>query len=565
MSNIKKFFWEMKHGIFVHFVHTLSPFSDGHIATDVDETVNSFDVEGFADTIKSSGAEYLVLTAWHYNMIPIYPSKVTEKWRGLKTPKRDLLGEIIDAVNARGIAMILYTHPRDGHDFDEESRKLTGWGQGYETHPDVPNFEEFDYKRWNAYVKELYTELADRYASRLIGFYTDGVGPYRGKGPNPETYKQVVDYLMIRDIMKSRNPDIAMIQNFFGHLYSDDYAMPEGYFGYEGIMNFKNTEKWPVAEKSLAFCPFDGAWWGKLDADKARIMPVEDIVKYTLFNCSVTVGGGLCWACGPFAEGNIWPWSVTDVLKSVGNEINRYKETALNAVSSKSYPTVSGDTLEKRNFTFFMSSKDKKFEYMHIMPPRNDKKIHIPFAEDSAELNSPVSLTDSLNVVSFNKTDDGYELCLEGSFDKTDSVIRFERINAESTQNYHWINDTDKRIRYDSSWIYHHLVGTKGDEGLFAHGCFENDFHRAEKKGSSLFFAFEGSFVEIYGNKRPENGNASVYIDGIKVGVINEFAESASVREVMYRSINMHGGWHTLNIVLDEDKPFDVDAIKIYE
>ena len=110
-----------KYGFFVHYVFRISRFSDGSVPERMDEFVESFDVEGFADQIASMGVQYFILTAWHANTIPIYPSAVNEKWRPgeNKSSKRDLLGEIIDAINARGIKMILYTHPRDGHDFDE--------------------------------------------------------------------------------------------------------------------------------------------------------------------------------------------------------------------------------------------------------------------------------------------------------------------------------------------------------------------------------------------------------------------------------------------------------------
>jgi hypothetical protein len=31
----------------------------------------------------------------------------------------------------------------------------------------------------------------------------------------------------------------------------------------------------------------------------------------------------------------------------------------------------------------------------------------------------------------------------------------------------------------------------------------------------------------------------------------------------MLRSIDLHGGWHTLHLVLTEDRPFELDAIRV--
>ena len=49
-------------------------------------------------------------------------------------------------------------------------------------------------EKWNAYVRELYTELADRYATRLFGFYTDGIGPQDG-------FRQRLDQQRVGDVV----------------------------------------------------------------------------------------------------------------------------------------------------------------------------------------------------------------------------------------------------------------------------------------------------------------------------------------------------------------------------
>jgi hypothetical protein len=489
---------------------------------------------------------------------------VTEKWRPGNSVTRDLLGEIIDSANSKGVAVILYTHPRDGHDFEDDEKISMGWGLGTDgVHNDVPNGENFNYKTWNAYITELYTELADRYAHKLLAFYTDGVGSYSGKDTHFENNLQIVNYLTIRDIMKSRNPDIAMIQNYFGNIFSNDYAMPEGYFGYEDVMDMAHTEKWPVANKSLAICPFAGGWMPSADfvGKDARKMTVGDMLKYTMFDASCTAGGGLCWACSPYAEGNVWQTGVVECMTAVGDELLRRSEGFYNARPSMSYPTLSGDTLEGREYTFFMSSDDGRYEYLHLMKER--KTLTIPASADGAELFSPVPLCDGVKVEGFEKSEGGYLLSLSGEFDETDTVIRFERVGGEAASTVSFINDTDKRIRYEGEWKYCHLVGNKGDEGLLPHGCFESDYHRTESAGASLFVAFEGDFAEVYGNLRRGNSSAGVYIDGIELGTLCTDSETAHNRELLFRSGDLHGGWHTLYIVNKENKSFEFDALKI--
>lgn len=564
MSSI---FEHLKYGLFVHFVAGLSVRSDGTCPQTPDELVQDFDTEAFADQVASMGVQYLILTAWHYKMRPLYPSGVTEKWRPGNSPSRDLLGEIIDAVRARGIHIILYTHPRDGHDFDHDDRLATGWGAGYqEPWTDTPNFANFDYETWNTYIRELYTELAQRYGKKLLGFYTDGMGPYKGKHPHMEQNFQIVDYLMIRDIMKSANPDMVMIQNYFGYLFSDDYAMPEGFFGYEDRSHWKVTG-WPAAQKAMALCPFRGGWWPEPvpRGTDVRITSVQNLVQYTLFYASCSNSGGLAWASGPYCEGNLWPVGVRETMTELGSSLARFRESALQAEPSYSYPTISGDTLVKKQFRFFTTSPDGSYEYLHIMnSPENDTVI-LPKPEDGAQLSSPISLTEGLWVTSFREAQaGGWELTLHGVYDVLDSVIRFSRTCHAPSPQVTWLNDTDKRIRYEGNWTYCHLTEDPRTEKCL--GCFEHDFHAASRLGDSFFLAFEGDTLEIYGNVRSGAGQALVFLDGIEMERMREQGdpqECEQVRQLLFRSGQLHGGWHTLYVVLAEDRTFEVDAIKI--
>jgi hypothetical protein len=152
-------FKKRKYGLFVHFVHGISCFSDGSLPENINDTVNSFDANAFAESVKQMGVEYLIFTAWHWRAIPLYPSEVTKKYRGDICPARDLLGEIIDAVTNRGIDMLLYTHPRDGHDFTPEDMIACGWGRNESDTSSNPDTIVFDYEKWNKYTLELYSEL----------------------------------------------------------------------------------------------------------------------------------------------------------------------------------------------------------------------------------------------------------------------------------------------------------------------------------------------------------------------------------------------------------------------
>ena len=77
-------FRALKHGFFVHYVWpgggglTIKP--DGTHAASIDELADAFDVPGFVNDLVSWEVEYLIFTAWHANINPLFPSKTMEKW-----------------------------------------------------------------------------------------------------------------------------------------------------------------------------------------------------------------------------------------------------------------------------------------------------------------------------------------------------------------------------------------------------------------------------------------------------------------------------------------------------
>lgn len=551
-------FENMKYGVFMHIVTGLTPRADGTVPQSPDELADGFDVPAFADRVAATGAEYAVVTAWHYQMRPLYPSLVTESIRPGNSCWRDLLGEIIDALAARGVATVLYTHPRDGHDLVGAERTATGWGEGFAPgREDVPSPDTFDYEKWNDYVLALYRELAERYAGKIIGFYTDGIGPTHGKSPVMGRNFQVIDYTAIRDIMKSANEDLVMIQNYFGYLFSDDIGMPEGFFGYEANVGFA-VDRLPAPADCIALCPFGG--WMPPQAPVAAppfYMTPRDMALYTLFAVSAagTGAGGVCYACAPYAEGGVWQPGLIESLQETSRLLAPYAPYFDGTRPSAAYPTLPGDTLGAKNGFFFIGSGDGATEYLYITDRAGDR-ITLPAPENGAELSAPETVLGDLCVAGFEKTGSGYELRLSGVCGGLPSVIAF-RASAPKRVCRRF-NDTDRHIRYEGEWKYRLLKR----EDLLPLGCYESDFHVAEQAGASAFLAFEGDRAAVYANLRPENGSARVYIDGVFSGIA-ETSDEDSVRRCVFESRALHGGTHTLYLELCGDGPFELDMIRI--
>ena len=566
-QKVKKDFLLCKYGLFIHCVPAHILYADGNRPADVNDFADHFDVDGFIKSIVDMGVEYLIFTVWNFAAQPLYPSAVTEKWRPGNSSRRDLVGEIIDGLNENGIHVILYTHPRDGHDFPASEQIQTGWGAGSTS---TPNPDTFDYEKWNEYTLDLYTELADRYAAKVTGFYTDGEGP---KAPwdtvHTNQHLQVVNYLKIRDIMKQRNPEILFFQNFFGSVFSADYGNTECYCGYiKYDLKYKNVEKWHAAKIGTPMTAFLGGWeGGKIKREEyAPLASAEDMARYTIFNASCTESGGIAWSTGPYAEGGIWPIGVPEVMHTVGKILHGYQESVLDAVCSKSYPTMSGSTLEDVNHCFWMSSTDGEYEYLHIMKDRINEEIHWGLPEDCITLTSPTVCNGQIQITRFEKTETGYVMKLDGEADPLDTVIRFRRSGTAIPVSCKWVNDTSKRIHYFDGWSTAYLNaysdGGRDDRAL---GCFERDAHISYAPDSALFFAFEGSYLEIYGILHTGYGTASVYIDGVYCGMIDQNSSTHEGGVCCFRSMNLHGGEHILQLYTLSEKPFAIDAFKIYD
>ena len=237
----------MKYGIIVHYVPELTVTSGGAVIADINNLANSFDATAFANDLANAKVEYVIFTAWHFRMKPLYPSSVMTSYRGAGTSSsRDVIRAMIDAVKAKGIRVLLYTHPRDGHDFASDSEKTaTGWGAGSGAVYTEPNLANFNFQKWNNFILDCYRELLNRYGNDIDGLFIDE-GDANGKS------ELIVDYPRLRATIKIQNPNLVLIQNSYGSSYSADFGVKEYY--YQGEMaNTSNGDTWPAfARKSTS-------------------------------------------------------------------------------------------------------------------------------------------------------------------------------------------------------------------------------------------------------------------------------------------------------------------------
>ncbi|WP_411828203.1 alpha-L-fucosidase [Luteolibacter sp. AS25] len=154
---------EGKYGIFVHWSALSRGFTGDEPRADwFQKSVEIFDVNVFADAIERTGAKWITFTATHQGFYWPGPNAALDKIAPGRTAERDLLGEIIDELDKRGISTLFYLH--------------TGYN-GYDPKVwrEAVGANDADTKRYSENIEAILHECSLRYGEKLKGFgYIDG-------------------------------------------------------------------------------------------------------------------------------------------------------------------------------------------------------------------------------------------------------------------------------------------------------------------------------------------------------------------------------------------------------
>jgi len=163
-------FRKFRFGLFIHWTSMVYP-RNGDRKSYAD-AVRDFNVEGFANQVKQTGAGFVVFTTSHAEMYFPAPLKSLDSILPGRTAQRDLIADLIKALNARGIKLFLYFHP--GTVDDSMWSKTSGF---WET--DITHY----FKNWHSIIQEV----GKRYGEKLVGWwFDDGSMNYYYRSPDWE-------------------------------------------------------------------------------------------------------------------------------------------------------------------------------------------------------------------------------------------------------------------------------------------------------------------------------------------------------------------------------------------
>ena len=512
----------MKYGFFTHYVWDgsggVTKLPDGSAPPSIDYVADNFDAAKFANDLQSMGVEYVVFTAWHANFFPLFNSAAVTRALGFqRNSNRDMIGDMINAVTAKGIRVLLYTHPNQ---------------------PVL-----YDYTQHNNMLNDIYAEMMDRYGEKLDGFYFDENDP----GGNQQS---MVDYPRLERTIRSRNPEAVMIQNFYGNIYSCDSGVGESG---PATADFSSNIAW--ATPSGYAQVMSATWSAQVPTNQyAATRSAAGIFRGAALAAGSNVeGGGWFWAAGPF-PGGLWEQGVLETMQRVGAYIAPVAASIKNTYASTSWPTPDGIGIGALDWGVATRSTDDTREYIHVLTPPSGRTLTLPAAVDG-KLFGAARLLASGAVVSLNQTSNSVELTLTGTnnWDALDTVIQLDVLAVGGAD---LVNDSHPSVRYDgASWAW------QTNRGL---GEFQNDVHAATADGDSFTFYFDGTDVEFITSRATDRGLVDLYVDGVFQMSVN-LALTPTNRATMFTKAGLARGAHTLKGVKRSGAVLTVDAFKVTE
>lgn len=390
---------QAKVGLFVHYVFgetrgqpaLYTPMNiEGRKPKDLNELADAFDPIKLADFAETMGAEYVIFTAFHAGMNTMYPSRVMGGILPEKVSRRDVLKELQDALDAKGIPLMLYWNPADSHDLTKaEFEKITS-----------------KYGDFGAFVLALMKETSSRYGSRVSGYWFDAPGGKYSNSSVPH-FKALIG----KDTPNAVIWGNGNRQDLCNLATKECIPRPSPDL---------NTDNWEVQTMQMCMLPGVG-WWakphGKIKLD------ARGMFRYTvrLAGTKGQTNGGAAWSDGPYGD-NTWGGGVAENFAEMGHLLKARKVAIYGTRPSTSYVTEP-KTVQTDTWGVATDAADGKAVYLHVLTPPEGPTLEIAKAADERVF-SKAALLDGREV-SLKAIDKGYALTLplEAKWDAIDTVI----------------------------------------------------------------------------------------------------------------------------------------------
>ncbi|MDW7691197.1 alpha-L-fucosidase [Flammeovirgaceae bacterium SG7u.111] len=273
-------------------------------------TAEKFDAETIADLAVESEMKYINITTRHHDSFCLFNTKTTD-FNSVQSPaKRDLVEELANACDKRGLGLCLYySHGRDWR--HPHAANNDNWGglarPLYETEEPYYKYgDEHDLNLYIEYMHDQLTELLTNYGS-IASIWFDGHGvPVNGP---TEKFRIEETYQLIRKLQPQ-----CLISAKWGYLGTEDYLSPE----YHWLANNQEkTKEMLDSGKPVEICTHI-AGWGYTKKNDGKHRGADSIIENLRY--AKKYRGNLLLNTGPLPDGSIDKQDVAS-MKAVGKII----------------------------------------------------------------------------------------------------------------------------------------------------------------------------------------------------------------------------------------------------
>ncbi|WP_372756127.1 alpha-L-fucosidase [Mariniflexile sp.] len=267
-------------------------------------TAEKFDADFITDLALEAGMKYINLTTRHHDSFCLWDSKFTD-FKSTNSPaKRDLVAELSEQCNKKGLAFFLYySHGRDWR--HPHAPNNDNWGGA--ARPKYETTEPF-YKYGDEHNLQLYLEFMSNQVNELLTNYSPIAGIWLDGFATPASGDRSKFKIQeLYDLVHSKQPQ-ALVSYKQGMLGTEDFLAPE--------RKYNADEK---IGKPLEICDhLQRKGWGYTKTEDGNHKTKDEVIQ--MLKKAASYPANLLLNTGPLPSGEIHPEDVK-VLREVGAEI----------------------------------------------------------------------------------------------------------------------------------------------------------------------------------------------------------------------------------------------------
>lgn len=269
-------------------------------------TAEKFDADFITDMALDAGMKYVNLTTRHHDSFCLFDSKYTDFKSTNSAAKRDLVGELAEQCQQKGMGFYLYySHGRDWR--HPHAPNNGDWGGSARPKYDPP---ETHYKYGQEHDLQIYVEFMKNQITELLTHYGPIGAIWLDGFSTPNSRKEKMRLFKIQELydhIHSLQPQV-LVSYKQGLLGTEDFKAPE--------RNFRG-----ISEVPLELCDtLQPHAWGHHRQDDQNHKAADQVVD--MLKKAKDLNANLLLNTGPLPDGSIHPADVK-TLKEVGRRLRQ--------------------------------------------------------------------------------------------------------------------------------------------------------------------------------------------------------------------------------------------------